>query len=69
MGDAKIKRDSGCRGCRFAVPLELNVVGLWIAECRKNPPQIILTSQGPAVGFPRVSEELFCFSREPIIIK
>jgi hypothetical protein len=66
MGDALIKRDFSCRGCMFALPLESNIVGLWIAECRKNPPQMIFTSQGMMVIFPRVNETLFCFSREPI---
>lgn len=53
-----------CRSCRFAVPVDSAFIGLWSGECRKNPPQLILTERGPALVFPTVPERLYCFSWE-----
>lgn len=66
MGEEKIKGDASCRGCRFAIRMESTIVGMWLAECRKNPPQIIITNVGAAIAFPQVNETMWCLSREPI---
>lgn len=62
---------TSCKECRFSIPIENELVGVWSGECRLNPPQIILIPQGinsghvvPAVAFPQVNEKLGCFSGE-----
>ena len=67
-------RPNGCHNCRFSVaaatgaPEGVPLVGVSVLECRRNPPSFLMlnTPQGVVTGFgfPRVHDEIFCYSFE-----
>jgi hypothetical protein len=55
-----------CKDCYFAIRSPSNIVGRFIAECRRFPPQVVLieaSQRYPVVSWPVVSDDpkMFCF--------
>jgi hypothetical protein len=59
-----------CRECQYSREKKCNLVGVWVGECRRLPPLLLLVpgGQGAAsVSWPIVQEgpEFFCFEFSP----
>lgn len=59
----KAKEILNCKNCAFALPKKGTMIGQFIAECRRFPPQILLIQNAPVISWPIVSDNpsMFCY--------
>jgi hypothetical protein len=59
-----------CRDCRHSLPLITNVVGCWVAECRRFPPLVLIVpdkfKNQMIIKWPVVEDDanFYCFEFE-----
>jgi hypothetical protein len=61
--DEKAEKDLNCKNCMFAIPKNGTMIGQFLAECRRFPPQVLSIHDTPVILWPIVSDNpgMYCY--------
>lgn len=61
--DERAAKDLNCKNCMFAIPKKGTIIGKFLAECRRFPPQVLSIHDTPVILWPIVSDNpgMYCY--------
>jgi hypothetical protein len=61
--DERAAKDLNCKNCMFAITKKGTIIGQFLAECRRFPPQVLSIHDTPVILWPIVSDNpgMYCY--------